>query len=116
VESVAADVCACGGGITFDNLHMTDGAEIFHIILILLFNNNIFLWYFFLDKPQEIEDSIRVNSAIRNDVAKVFIAVFRLQQQRVVLRDVKFMSSRKVCGCSGTDFTGSMSIGFGCRL
>jgi hypothetical protein len=97
VESVAADVCAGGGGITFDNLHMTDGTEIFHIILILLFNNNIFLWYFFLDKPQEIEDSIRVNSAIRNDVAKVLIAVFRLQQQRVVLRDVKNLCHHVKC-------------------
>lgn len=97
MESVAAHVCAGGGRITFDNLHMTDGAEIFHIILILLFNNNIFLRYFFLDKPQEIEDSIRVNSAIRNDITKVFVAVFRLQQQRVVLRDVKNLCHHVKC-------------------
>lgn len=92
MKSISTDVSAGGDGIAFDDLHVTNGAEILHIVFVFFFHNNVFLGNFFLDKPQKVENSIRVDSSIGDNVSEVFVSIFGLKQQLMVLRDVEDLS------------------------
>lgn len=80
MEGVAADACAAGYGVAFDDLHVADGAEVLHVVLILLLDDNALLaTTFLLYAFQEVADSIRVYSSISDKISQVLIGVLWLE-------------------------------------
>lgn len=80
MEGVAADACAAGDGVAFDDLHVADGAEVLHVVLIFLLNDNALLaTTFLLYAFQEVANPIRVYSSIGDKISQVLIGVLWLE-------------------------------------
>lgn len=76
MEGVHAYSSTGGDCITFDDLHMANGAEIVIIILILLLlDDHIFARKAYLHVFQEVRDLVIMDPTIGNDVPQFFIRV-----------------------------------------
>lgn len=78
MKGIPADSSAGCDGITFDDLHMADGAKIILVILIILFNNYILsynatnhIFHIF----QEICYLVVMDAPARNYVSQLLISI-----------------------------------------
>lgn len=97
MKGISTHVGAWRRRVTFYDLHVANGTQVLHIVFILLFENHAFLPNFFLNEPQKIRNSVRVNSSIRDDVSELLVTVPALKEQRIILRNVKNLSQNVQC-------------------
>lgn len=97
MKRISTHVGTWCGRIALYDLHVANRTQILHIIFIFLFENYAFLANFFLNEPQKIRNSVRVNSSIRDDVSELFVAVAALKEQRMILRNVENLSQNVQC-------------------
>ncbi len=88
-------VFAYGGagcsGIASDDLHVADSAEVVFIFVLLL-NYYISSWHLDLCVFKKIRKFVVVNTTVCYDVAQFFIGIKVFEEERMVKREVEYIS------------------------